>query len=332
VSAASVKASTGTQTSGSKRDIGTSPETNGTKNTGTSTQTGGRTSSGTIPPKQNMAGSGSIPPRQEMSSSSNQQPIYNSSNIYGATNYSGSMQQGVRVPGKPGQQPANPIFTENWRGAEPGAGPALAPVPANPIFADGWQGNRPNAAAAAVATTLALQEQRATVSLQAMDIAARKRVAEATEQVGAQRRNIQEQVGAMLAQPVPQPAAKATAPQPAASTIDHMALSLDLTESQKRSASDEIGNAKRIITRHMGEKAKYVGFLRSPQGVMDGRAQEVQANAGQAAAAMVAAAAGNGTHDVSGLANALNEPVPTTVAVAVPAEAAGPEVFNIAPP
>ena len=355
VSAASVKA-TGSQTSGSTRTLGTTTESPGTKDTGTSAG----------PPPGGGTRSGRTHSNQEMASSSSQPATYNSTNTRSTTIYSGSMQQGVTAAGKKGPIPTTPHFNNDWRGARPS--PGAGTVPANPIFKDGWQGARPSpgagtvpadpinvptnphfrdgwrgpSAAAAVAQTLALQDQGVTQGLAFMDSDARKRVSDAREQVGAKKQVMQQQVAAMLAQPVTPPVTQQivtpVAPQMYAqvSQPTPVPTMLPPNDPQKRtndSKNTEVQNAKRIITNHNGEAVTTTPAFLTAINIIDKKAEAVQANAQANEVAIVAAAAGNGSHDLDGLANALNEPVPTLPeAATVPTEAAVTEVFNIATP
>ena len=119
----------------------------------------------------------------EMASSSTQHPVYTVNNDSRVSGTNSSMQGGVSY--RP-NVPTNPHFVEGWRG------PGPPNVPTNPVFQDGWRGPGPSSgappatvAAAAVASTLALQEKGITDTVSYMDMDARKRLSERAEQIGA---------------------------------------------------------------------------------------------------------------------------------------------------
>ena len=152
MSAASVRAM-GTQT-GKTQTSNTQSQTNGTQNASSGTQTDGtqNTSSGTQTGKRTNAGV----TQTEMASSSTQHPVYT---VYNDSRVSGtnpSMQGGVSY--RP-TVPTVPHFKDGWRGPGPSSGAPPATV-----------------AAAAVASTLALQEQGVTNSMSYMDVEAKKKV------------------------------------------------------------------------------------------------------------------------------------------------------------
>jgi hypothetical protein len=150
-------------------------------------------------------------------------------------------------------------------------------------------------AAAAVASTLALQEQGVTNTVTHMDMDARKRLSEAKEQIGTRRQAMQQQVGAMLAQPVPQAAAAPLATKPVYDQqMDPAALKRSTDEGEgarvkrqpdpfavMRLTGEETEGArvKRQVEQHVGEVVNHIPFLNTSADVMDARATVMQENA-----------------------------------------------------
>ena len=298
MSAASVRAM-GTQT-GKTQTSNTQSQTNGTQNASSGTQTDGtqNTSSGTQPGKRTNTGG----TQTERASSSTQHPVYT---VYNDSRVSGthpSMQGGVTY--RP-IVPSVPHFKDGLQGPGSSSGP---PPPAT-------------VAAAAVASTLALQEQGITDTVTHMDMDARKRLSEAAEQIGARRQAMQQQIGTMLAQPVPQAAAAPSATKPDYDQQMDPAL--------KRLTGDEGEGArvKRQIQRHTGEVVNNIPFLNTSADVMDARATVMQENARIAEIAIVDTVTNNSS-DFDGLAKALGETAPHEV---IPV-ASAPQQFNIATP
>ena len=299
MSAASVRAM-GTQT-GKTQTSNTQSQTNGTQNASSGTQTNGtqNTSSGTQPGKRTNTGG----TQTEMASSSTQHPVYT---VYNDSRVSGthpSMQGGVTY--RPTVSTV-PHFKDGWQGPGSSSGP---PPPAT-------------VAAAAVASTLALQEQGITDTVTHMDMDARKRLSEAAEQIGARRQAMQQQIGTMLAQPVPQAAAAPSATKPVYDQqMDPAAL--------KRLTGDEGEGArvKRQVQQHTGEVVNNIRFLNTSADVMDARATVMQENA-RIAERVIVDTVTNNSGDFDGLANALGETAPHEVIPVVSAL----QQFNIATP
>ena len=300
MSAASVQAM-GTQT-GKTRTSDAQSQTNGTQNASSGTQTHGtqNTSSGTQTGKRTNTGV----TQTEMASSGTQHPVYTMYNDSRVSGTHPTMQGGVSY--RP-TQPTVPHFKDGWQGPGSSSGPPPAPA---------------TVAAAAVASTLALQEQGITDTVTHMDMDARKRLSEAKEQIGTRRQVMQQQVDAMLAQPVPQAAAAPLATKPVYDQqMDPAAL--------KRSTGDEGEGArvKRQVQQHIGEIVNHIPFLNTSADVMDARATVMQENARIAEIAIVDTVTNNSS-DFDGLANALGETVPHEVIPVVSA----PQQFNIGTP
>ena len=321
MSTASVRAM-GTQT-GKTRTSDTQSQTNGTQNASSGTQTDGtqNTSSGTQPGKRTNTGGS----QTERASSSTQHPVYT---VYNDSRVSGthpSMQGGVTY--RPTVSTV-PHFQDGWQGPGSSSGP---PPPAT-------------VAAAAVASTLALQEQGITDTVTHMDMDARKRLSEAKEQIGARRQAMQQQIGTMLAQPVPQAAAAPSATKPVYDQQMDPAALKRLTGDEGEGArvkrqpdpfavmrltgeETEGARVKRQVEQHVGEVVSNIPFLNTSADVMDARATVMQENARIAEIAIVDTVTNNSS-DFDGLAKALGETAPHEV---IPV-ASAPQQFNIATP
>lgn len=107
-----------------------------------------------------------------------------------------------------------------------------------------------------------------------MDMDARKRLSEAAEQIGARRQAMQQQVGTMLAQPVPQAAAAPSATKPDYDQQPDPGPLKRLTGEEGEGA-----RVKRQVQRHTGEVVNSIPFLNTSADVMDARANAMPENA-----------------------------------------------------